>query len=71
MCLTRRSLFGPDGIVLRGALEARGPCLQGAYPSRGMEWTLLVCKPNDQCLIDAGNVNITQTDTDTDTDTMT
>ena len=24
-CLTRRSLFGPDGIALRGALEAGGP----------------------------------------------
>ena len=24
-CLTRRSLFGPDGISLRGALEAGGP----------------------------------------------
>ena len=24
--------FGPDGIALRGALEAGGPWLQGAYP---------------------------------------
>ena len=23
--LTQRSLFGPDGTALRGALEARGP----------------------------------------------
>jgi hypothetical protein len=36
---TRRNLTGPDGSALRGALEASGPWLQGAYPSRGFEWT--------------------------------
>ena len=32
---------GRDGIALRGALEAGGPWLQGAYPSRGLELTYL------------------------------
>ena len=29
-------MFGPEGIALRGALEAGGPRLQGAYTSRGL-----------------------------------
>ena len=33
--LTRRSLYGPDGNALRGALEAGGPWLQGAYDDDG------------------------------------
>ena len=33
--------FGGDGISLRGALEARGPGLQGAYFSRDLEWISL------------------------------
>ncbi len=42
-CWTRRSLFGPDGISLRGALEAGGPRL-GAYPSRGFRADLPVAR---------------------------
>ena len=30
--------LGLDGNALRGALEAGGPWLQGAYPSRDLEW---------------------------------
>ena len=34
---SEESFCGPDGISLRGALEAGGPRFQGAYPSRGLE----------------------------------
>ena len=31
--VTPRSILGPEGIALRGALEAGGPSSQGAHPS--------------------------------------
>ena len=30
---SEESVYGPEGVSLRGALEAGGPWLQGGYPS--------------------------------------
>ena len=36
---SEKSFCAPNGIALRGALEAGCPWLQGAHPSRSLQWT--------------------------------